>query len=232
MIKWLSITHNWLLYLCIFTVVGNKLDIVSDDDSDRRQVTTQEAMEYAELINVDFIEVSALSGQYVDQFFRRVIFSVARLIPDVQTQLELNFLPLGWLAAVQSTDIPFERQDSNDSSRSNSIVSQSPQYPAVALTSTGSFTAHGTASVTPASSDFLGNEDVRIDRFSTNRLKSMKRKSVSSSSIESVMKFTYINYWDGSTTTVTPTMPAPLCLLYTAKDRRNITKQSSVTNSE
>ena len=48
--------------------------------------------------NIDFLEVSAHSGFAVETTFRRIIFSIARLIPDVIVHLDLNGLPSGWIS--------------------------------------------------------------------------------------------------------------------------------------
>jgi len=44
--------------------VGNKIDI-ADKQQTLRQVTTEEGLELAKQLNVDFIETSALTGRWV-----------------------------------------------------------------------------------------------------------------------------------------------------------------------
>lgn len=67
------------------------------DDPGKREVSIEEAVEFASQENFDFIEVSAFSGAAVEIAFRRLIFSVAKLIPDIVIHLDLNGLPIGWI---------------------------------------------------------------------------------------------------------------------------------------
>lgn len=61
-------------------------------------------MKFAETFGLDFLEVSALTGANVEQAFRRLILSVAKLLPDVKVHLDLVGLPEGWLAAYKNRE--------------------------------------------------------------------------------------------------------------------------------
>jgi len=76
-------------------LIGNKLDC-----KDKRQVETEEAIEFAKLNSIiGFTEVSALTGECVNVGFRRVIFQVASILPAVKVHLDQLGLPLGWRIA-------------------------------------------------------------------------------------------------------------------------------------
>ncbi len=66
------------------------------------RVPTDEALAFAKEFDMDFIEVSAHTGQNVEIAFRRCILSVAKLLPDARSFLELNGLPTGWLKVVKT----------------------------------------------------------------------------------------------------------------------------------
>ncbi len=83
-------TYSNLGIRCI--LIGNKLDLV-----DKREVSINEGEAFAEEIDVDFVEVSAKTGENVQLAFRKLILSVAKKLPDVKIHLELTGLPEGWL---------------------------------------------------------------------------------------------------------------------------------------
>ncbi len=72
--------------------MGNKLDLIGVGDH-IREVQVSEALELARELNIDYIETSALSGQGVETMFRRLVLSVAKLLPEIKVHLELNSLP-------------------------------------------------------------------------------------------------------------------------------------------
>lgn len=89
-----SLYLNVLIH--ITSSVGNKFDKVIENPG-KREVSVEDATEFALQENIDFLEVSAYSGSAVETAFRRVIFSIAKLIPDVIVHLDLNGLPSGWI---------------------------------------------------------------------------------------------------------------------------------------
>ncbi len=77
-------------------LVGNKLD-GEDGGESKRQVSIKEAVEFAKANRMDFVETSALSNKNVECVFRRMILSVAPVIPDINNHLGLTDLPEGWI---------------------------------------------------------------------------------------------------------------------------------------
>jgi small GTP-binding protein len=82
-------------------VVGNKHDDAGDES--KRQVSIKEATEFARANRMDFAETSALSNSKVEAVFRRMILTVAPVIPDISAHLGLTDLPDGWIR-VSRTD--------------------------------------------------------------------------------------------------------------------------------
>jgi len=76
-------------------LVGNKHD--DEGDESKRQVSIKEASDFARANKMDFAETSALSNTNVEAAFRRMILSVAPVIPDISAHLELTDLPDGWI---------------------------------------------------------------------------------------------------------------------------------------
>eukprot|EP01036_Dinobryon_divergens_P028171 gene28171-37072_t len=93
---WLTQIRNFADENIRIILVGNKFDKVIENPG-KREVSVEEATEFALQENIDFLEASAYSGAAVETAFRRVIFSIAKLIPDVIVHLDLNGLPSGWI---------------------------------------------------------------------------------------------------------------------------------------
>jgi small GTP-binding protein len=92
--------NKWLVQLREFgheemfvLIVGNK----SDMSQTKRVVTIAEAAEFAESTGLDYLETSARTGENVEIAFRRVIMSVARLLPGIKEVIKDQKLPKGWL---------------------------------------------------------------------------------------------------------------------------------------
>jgi Ras family len=112
-----------MILLCCCSLVGTKLDVVTDDPS-KRQVPTSAAIVLAERHGLDFIEVSALTGANVEIACRRVVLSVAKLLPDVQMHLEIAGLPEGWLKSFNLiTHSPLEEERRKKSGSIESVAS-------------------------------------------------------------------------------------------------------------
>jgi small GTP-binding protein len=91
--------NKWLVQLREFghedmfvLIVGNKCDM-----DQKRFVTIAEAAEFAESSGLDYIETSARTGDHVEIAFRRVIMSVARLLPGIKEHIKDQKLPKGWI---------------------------------------------------------------------------------------------------------------------------------------
>lgn len=91
--------NKWLVQLREFghedmfvLIVGNKCDM-----ENKRLVSIAEAAEFAESSGLDYIETSARTGENVEIAFRRVIMSVARLLPGIKEHIKDQKLPKGWL---------------------------------------------------------------------------------------------------------------------------------------
>jgi hypothetical protein len=91
--------NKWLVQLREFghedmfvLIVGNKSDM-----NTKRVVTIAEAAEFAESTGLDYVETSARTGDNVEIAFRRVIMSVARLLPGIKEAIKDQKLPKGWL---------------------------------------------------------------------------------------------------------------------------------------
>lgn len=95
-----NMKNRWLVQLREFghedmfvIVVGNKSDI----DPAKRMVPLVEAAEFAESTGLDFVETSARTGENVELAFRRVVVSVACLLPGIKEYLRSQKLPRGWI---------------------------------------------------------------------------------------------------------------------------------------
>ena len=55
------------------------------------------------------METSGRTGHCVDVMFRRLIFSVAKLIPEVKNNLELTCLPDGWIIKLPASEVEEKR---------------------------------------------------------------------------------------------------------------------------
>jgi 50S ribosomal subunit-associated GTPase HflX len=95
-----NMKNRWLVQLREFghenmfvIVVGNK----SDMEPAKRKVTVVEAAEFAESVGLDFVETSARTGENVEIAFRRVIVSVASLLPGIKESIKAQRLPRGWI---------------------------------------------------------------------------------------------------------------------------------------
>ena len=128
--------------------MGNKVDLVSP--SRPREVSIEEATEFARRENMDFMETSALTNYFVEDMFRRISLSVARALPEVAVHLEVSYLPDGWMAC------PVDEGDESDSASAISVAGRSgasplavagagePPRPSSVRRSSGSVTAERT----------------------------------------------------------------------------------------
>ena len=182
-------------------LVGNKADL------EVRKVSKKDATEFAALIGVDYIEVSALTGMNVDRSFRRLAFSVASLIPEVKGHLELIGLPDGWIRSYRHITPAI----------SNSHIDDTPEL-----------------SKTDGSDDLMKNK--RIDISSINPSKNLVRIQTDRSSRpvspKSNLLSVYINYWSGEETLIEPTEVAPTGLLYEHNPHPIILERESISNND
>lgn len=73
--RWLKELRDHAEQNIVIMLVGNKSDL-----RNRRQVTTEDAMSFAETNNLYFIETSALDSTGVDEAFREILTQIYRLI--------------------------------------------------------------------------------------------------------------------------------------------------------
>lgn len=176
--------------LCSTTfAVGNKVDLL--EKGHEREVSVEEAIEFAKQENMDYMETSALTNYYVDHMFRRISLAVARALPEVAIHLEVSDLPEGWMACNEAT--------CGADSAANSAISVSD--------------------VSAALMDGAGSS-TKMPAPSAKSSPSAKTKSPMASEAALGMKVTYVNYWTGESTTEKPTGPADTSpgLLYAARD--------------
>jgi small GTP-binding protein len=67
---WLDLAKNNNTKEALYFLVGNKADM--DDEDGKRQVTTDEALDFAEKNNMRLIEVSAFNGQNINELFDQI----------------------------------------------------------------------------------------------------------------------------------------------------------------
>lgn len=169
--------------------VGNKVDLL--EKGHEREVSVEEATEFARQENMDYMETSALTNYYVDHMFRRISLAVARALPEVAIHLEVSDLPEGWMACNEAT--------CGADSAANSAISVSD--------------------VSAALMDGA-DSSTKMAPPSAKSSPSAKTKSPMASEAALGMKVTYVNYWTGESTTEKPTGPADTSpgLLYAARD--------------
>lgn len=212
-----SLRNVWLRQVSEFghesmrlILVGNKLDLIGVGDH-IREVQVSEALELARELNIDYIETSALSGQGVETMFRRLVLSVAKLLPEIKVHLELTSLPEGWMIQFnEDMSGKNDRQISSSSSASDGRTTMdiSSMHSSLIGSNSGN-------NSTPKT-NLLSAEDSP----SSNRPRSSFLRQKSSSERlrgdDFLNKYIYVNYWTGEKQTELPSKPAPTGLLYTA----------------
>lgn len=220
--------------------MGNKSDLILNGRA-KREVTTSEAIEFAREMNIDFIETSALTGHCVESMYRRMVLSVARLLPEVRVHLELTSLPEGWMIQFTEDNVqPILRQTSNDDPRSlsegfsydtvamNSPCSSTPKLQSVLLpreeTNSAESKPDSNKPPSPKLAKSIEDESVSISLALQPPLSEVVTE-VEAEIVKKATKFTYVNYWTGDKQTELPTEPARTNLLFTA-DLSILTRQS------
>lgn len=146
----------------------------------------EEAAEYASQENIDFIETSALTGDGVEPMFRRLVLSVAKLLPDIQLHLEVTGLPEGWISQVTSIEYTKPNQDRR-------LLSDEA------------------ATSSETNSDCLSDpKSVSLRRFSS--MESVDKPSLVRAKPE--VRMIYTNYWTGEKQDTLPLAPAPTKLIF------------------
>jgi hypothetical protein len=174
----------FLITFCL-SIVGNKVDLVHAGHK-TREVELEEAIAFAKEENFDYIETSALTGHSVEAMFRRLIFSVAKLIPDVQNNLDIAALPEGWIIKLPCAT------DKDKEGRERAASDDAATTMETASTSANSYMT----SKSPRSLD--------------SRLKSTERRK------SALLRVQYLNYWTGELHNEMPYTPAQPILLHTA----------------
>jgi small GTP-binding protein len=187
-------------------LVGNKVDLIGNEHL--REVPVSEALELARELNIDYIETSALTGLGVESMFRRLVLSVARLLPEIKVHLELTSLPEGWM--IQFNE---EMNGKNDRQVSSSAASEGRTTIELSSVNSSSITGSAHNSI-PRVNPFLPE-----DSPSTGRPISMaaQRQSIADRARNDfINKYVYVNYWTGEKQSELPSKSACTGLLYTA----------------
>ncbi len=208
--------------------MGNKLDLV-ESGRKAREVPLDDVRDFAERENLDWIEVSALSGFGVNAMFRRLVLSVAKLLPDVRANLDLADLPEGWIVVLPTMDSP---SSSGATSRQvNASPTATPYMDAIMKKpprrqiSDESNAATTMEDLSPSST---GNRFNSSSTPSPSASVLALQKTTSSSSLEGsghgtplslnrrlssaerAPRVLYLNYWTGETQDIEPDGPAEL----------------------
>lgn len=166
--------------------MGNKVDLVASGAVER-QVSQEDAKEFASFENFDFVETSALTGEGVEPMFRRMVLSAARLLPDVKVNLELTGLPDGWISHIVAIEYAKPSRMASDDAATSSETN----------------------------SDCMSDPRASLRRQSS--LESCDKPHFASSSRSKPdVKMLYINYWTGEQMDDIPSTIAPTKLLQEA----------------
>lgn len=204
-------------------LVGNKVDKVmkkenSGEEPPDRAVSIEEAKQFAEQENMDFIETSALTAFCVEKMFRRVFLSVARLLPEVSFHLDLTELPDGWLA--QSSDEVVARSSTAHSRAHRHSIANGPR---------GSVNISSLSISSPRSSPKNPKSADHTERSSIDTICSYSTQSDNTNRTIDIYKTTYTNYWTGQTQDEAPSSPADPGLIYKVSDTP-LTERDSFTD--
>jgi Rab family, other len=214
-------------------LVGNKYDLI-ERDAKAREITIEEAISFARDWNMDFVETSALSGYRVEAMFRRLIFSVAKLVPEVKTHLELLNLPDGFIiqfdnnnleeAAESGSSSPSNNNynNNNNNPNQNSLVNPNP-ISGVSISSNQSRVLsvddYRTTLETVSSSYKSSLATVSAASAASSCTSSSSTTAVENSGVRSRSRnhsFVYLNYWTGEVVYDPPTTPASTLMIYAA----------------
>lgn len=174
-------------------LVGNKKDLKYSDNC----VQTSEAISFARSKDIDFTEVSAYTGENVDIAFRRLILSVAKLLPDVKTHLDLTGLPDGWIVSYR-----------NDNKTSTSSNYNCQPFDSEKMRSFQKIDISGSISRSKSLNSTDNSELSYISKSSATEDVTFTRKNT--------MTSVYLNYWTGEESYDIPKLPAKCNFLHEA----------------
>ena len=95
-----SIQKTWIPQVSAFSQARMPFLLVANkvaEGSAGRMVPTEAGVALAREHDCSYMEVSALTDYNVDAMFRRLIFSVANILPGIQVTISKDNLPIGWL---------------------------------------------------------------------------------------------------------------------------------------
>lgn len=98
-----NIRKTWIPQVSAFGQARMPLVLVANkvaEGSSARVVSTEAGAALAREHDCSYMEVSALSDYNVDAMFRRIIFSVANILPGTQLTIARDSLPIGWLMQI------------------------------------------------------------------------------------------------------------------------------------
>lgn len=176
-------------------------------------MSLEEATQFAEEENMDFIETSALTAFGVERMFRRVFLSVARLLPEVSFHLDLTELPDGWLSqsSVEVVSGTHSRNNSFSNNTPRQSIDRGARRKSVNISSLNisSQRADSTA-------DSIEYADSLVSSITSGRDQSHSDPSMDHRQVD-VYNTTFTNYWTGETQDTKPTHAAEPGLLYQVK---------------
>lgn len=198
--------------------MGNKIDLLNENRV--REVSIDEAKEFAQVENFDYIETSALSGLSVEILFRRLVLSVAKVLPEVKNHLDLVGLPEGWMIVLPPPEpsSPTSNPPSVASTPANmsylDAVVKKPRQISDDCGTSMETTSDGLNSFTPRV----------MKTHSGSSLENYKR-TLSTDTVKSTPRVCYLNYWTGEVRDDLPDVEAPTGLLYIAQKKKKKKKE-------
>lgn len=136
--------------------------------------------------------------------FRRVVLSVAMKIPQISVQLEVSYLPHGWMIASSPMVIPLETSTVDAAVDTTESYSVMHSCNAVSINGINNNSHHSNSSCAGSqSSSSSGPNSINSFSMSMSSVDRHERKSMA------FTKNRYINYWTGAETNELPLAYAP-----------------------
>lgn len=201
----------------------------------QRRVSSYDVAAFAESKHLDFIETSALTGENVERAFRRLVLSVAKLLPDVRVHLELTGLPDGWLSTYRLLQTPTtatspllvdhagSNMPSGNSSETLESSNKSPNRSTHRVVDGGTPQSRnqsreklkGSINTSIATSD--GIQFIESCASDSSLFPNDLTLSPSGIQVAPELVVVYTNYWTGEETTEVPRQAAPTGFFFEAK---------------
>ena len=101
--KWIPQVRAFAQLNVPIIIVANKTNEPNNRDIPR-QVLMEDGFALAQEYSFNYVEVSAETNYNVDVAFRRIIFSVVDMLPDIKDLIDSYSLPLGWIQLANTSD--------------------------------------------------------------------------------------------------------------------------------